>query len=160
MDFGGCKAKGKVMKEENLEQFEQMETSTESCTPMINDQKNAMVLEWAEGKPTLTGLIQQEIKSRKKKKAEVRKQEKQEHANEIAWEKLKQKIDEMPKASWKDIMQAAANESAKLVIIESEDSDTDLDGIPDDFEDADQDSEFTLDDDMTGEFPQLRQEKG
>ncbi len=60
--------------------------------------------------------------------------------NEIAWEKLKQKINEMPKASWKDIIQAAANETAKPVIIESEDSDTDLDSIPDDFEDADQDS--------------------
>ncbi len=58
----------------------------------------------------------------------------------------------MPKASWKELMES--KEAAKPVIVESDDSeDTDLDGIPDQFQDADEDSDFMIEDDMTDEFP-------
>ena len=65
----------------------------------------------------------------------------------------------MPKSSWKDIMATAVKELVKPKIIESEDSDTDLDRIPDNFEDTAADQEFLLDDDMTKEFPELNEDE-
>lgn len=83
MDFGGGKSKGKS-KEVKMDQLEQIKTSMESNAPLTEEQKEAFVLEWASEKVTLKALVQQEINSQKKKRYEVRKQEKQEHANEIA----------------------------------------------------------------------------
>ena len=53
-------------------------------------------------------------------------------------------------------MEAAVKELAKPVIVESEESnDADLDGIPDEFEDVDEENDFLSKDDMTEEFPAL-----
>ncbi len=156
MDFGAQKGKKMQSKEENLEQIDQIKTSVDSNAPLTEDQKNAIILKWAADKPTLSALIHQEIKSMKKKKQVQKKKE--EHANEIAWEKLKQKIDEMPKSSWKEVLEAASKEAVKPTVVESADSDTDLDGIPDNFEDADAGNNFFSDDDMIEDLPELKED--
>ena len=63
----------------------------------------------------------------------------------------------MPKADWKEVLEATSKEAQKPILVETDSSDdTDLDGIPEKFEDADEEGEMMSEDDMSADFEQLQ----